>query len=174
MKNILRNILRRQDEGFSLVELLIAMTLLLVALIPMAALLISGLRASANVDVRMSARQLAASEISKVKDMDFKYVGMSGVALTFSAAANGNQIGPDAGSGLQATSTAAGPLNITFTITRNVTKLVKLVPGMSSYTATKLVTINVSWSSANPGGSGTVSGGSEPESTEIGPTGMAP
>ncbi len=172
MKNILRNnILRRQDEGFSLVELLIAMTLLLVALIPMAALLISGLRASANVDVRMSARQLAASEISKVKDMDFKYVGMSGVALTFSAAANGNQIGPDAGSGLQATSTAAGPLNITFTITRNVTKLVKSLPGNP---ATKLVTITVSWSSANPGGSGTVSGGSEPESTEIGPSGMAP
>lgn len=165
------NTANRDDSGFTLIELLIAMALLLMALIPLAALFVSGLRASANLNVRMSARELAVSEISRIKDMDFKYIGMSGVTLTFSQASSGNQIGPDSGNGIQATSTATGPLNVNFTITRNVTKLVRTING--NPVATKQVTVTVTWPPSNPQGSAPITGGSEPEATEIGPSAMA-
>ena len=148
------------------------MTLLLVAIVPLAALFISGLRASANVNVRMSARELTSSEISRIDDMDFKYVGISGVSLNFSQATNGEQIGPDTGTGIQAASTAAGPMNVTFTIARNVTKLVRNVNGQQ--VATKQVSVTVTWPPSNPKGGAPIAGGTESDNTEIGPTQMAP
>ncbi len=173
LKEKMRSTFRKligSETGFSLIELLIAVTLLLVALISMAVILTSGLRSSTNINVRMSARQLAESEMSRIKDMSFGTIGINGATNTFDVAQNGDQVKADTGTGIDASATAAGPLNITFTITRDVRKEVKNLPGNP---ATKLVTVTVSWQSSTPGGGGPINGGSEPLVSEIGPTNMA-
>ena len=160
----------KSESGFSLVEVLIAITLLVAAVIPLAAILISGVKASENVNVRMSARELAESEMSKIKNTQFSEVGLEGVTTKFIAANNGDQVGPDSGGGgTPATATEAGPMGVTFTVTSDVQKKVDLLPGNP---ATKLVSISISWPASSSNGSGPINAGSLSISSEIGPTGM--
>jgi prepilin-type N-terminal cleavage/methylation domain-containing protein len=157
---------RRASGGFTVIEVLIAITLLAVALIPLASVLSMSLKNSVNSRTSMHAREVALSEIDDIKGMAFGDVGLIGVSDTFASAGNNQQVGPDSGS----TGFDAGPVTVTtpsgdtFTVTRDVRKTVD-----DTYTnsaATKQVSVYVSWD--GPGSSGM-----EPEHTKIGPSGNA-
>jgi prepilin-type N-terminal cleavage/methylation domain-containing protein len=157
---------RRASGGFTVIEVLIAITLLAVALIPLASILSMSLKASVNSRTSMHAREVAASEIDDIKGMAFGDVGIEAVADTFDNAGNNQQVGPDAGyEGF-----AAGPVTVntpsgdTFTVTRDVRKSVDNT--YSNSAATKRVSVYVSWD-------GPSSSGVEPMHTTIGPTGNA-
>lgn len=154
---------RRASGGFTVIEVLIAITLLAVALIPLASILSMSMKASVNSRTSMHAREVAASEIDDIKAMPYGDVGIAGVAGTFDDASHNQQVGPDAGyEGIN-----AGPVTIdtdsgdSFTVTRDVRKVVNSTYANS--VATKKVIIVVSWD--GPGSAGT-----EIMNTYIGPT----
>ncbi len=158
----------RKNEGFTIVELLIALTLLVVAIVPMAVILETGLKTGVSTNTRMHAREVAASEIDKVKSLTFNAIGMQGADLTYDQAVSAQNshvsIRPDIGTGLASTSTVTTSSGNTFTVTRDVR--VAFNPSASN-SATKKVMITVSWSSPNPAGSIQLT-------TLIGATEMAP
>lgn len=154
------------SSGFTVIEILIAITLLAVAIIPLASVLSMSLKASVNSRTSMHAREVAAGEIDDIKAMAYEDIGISGVYNTFNTASNGQQLGPDPGYyGVD-----TGPVTVTtssgdsFTVTRDVRKVVD--SSYSNAAAVKQVSIYVSWD--GPGSPGT-----ETMSTKIGPTGMA-
>ncbi len=157
---------RLGDGGYTIIEVLIALTLLVAAMIPLAIILSTGLRTSVANQTRIHAKELASTEIDEVKGMSYSAIGLAGVSTTIEEATNGQQIGPEAGySGLEAgPETVQTPSGNTYEVTRDVRKYVN--SSMSNDAATKQVTITVSWTGPGPASSETVS-------TVIGPTDTA-
>ncbi len=148
---------RRNDGGYTIIELLIALTLLVVAMIPLAVVLSNSLKSSVNTRTRMHAKELAASEIDNAKGMSFAAVGISGATVSFAEATDGQQIAPDAGyTGLSAgPETVETPSGNTFQVTRDVRKHVNST--QTNDAATKQVIITVSWTEPAPASSETMS-----------------
>ncbi len=156
----------RNGNGYTIIEVLIALSLLVAAMIPLAVVLSTTLRSTVTSKVNMQARELASSEIDQVKGMDFGAIGISGAPASFADAAAGETVAPEEGypgldAGPETVETAAG---YTFEVTRSVTKNVNTTRGNAA--ATKKVVITVSWTQPEPAGSETMS-------TVIGPTGKA-
>ena len=157
---------RRGDSGYTIIEVLIALTLLVAAMIPLAVILSTGLRTSVANQTRIHAKEVASSEIDQIKGMSYAPIGLAGVSTTFEEATDGQQFGPEPGfSGLN-----AGPENVvtssgnTYEVTRDVRKYVNST--LSNSAATKQVTITVSWTGPGPASSETMT-------TVIGPTDVA-
>ncbi|MHB1390771.1 MAG: type IV pilus modification PilV family protein [Thermoleophilia bacterium] len=141
------------DSGFTIIETMIALTLMVATILPLALFLQLGLRTTVNASVHMYARQLASSDIDRIKGLTFDAVGLSAATVTFDAATNNQQVKPEAGytlSGLASTQTVVGD-GITYTIKRDVKKVINTSKGNAA--ATKRVTITVSWNLPTPGGS---------------------
>ncbi len=159
----------KSNSGFTLVETLIALFLLVVALIPLAAILTGTMRQATVSKVRNHAREIAASERDKAKSLTFNAIGVAGGTTTFNnpSSNNNDKLRPE--SAYTQSALADGPetqtyQNYTYTIRRDVRKSVDQYSGN---TATKKVIITVSWTNPSPGGSVSLT-------TEIGPTAMAP
>lgn len=158
----------RGSDGFTLIEVLLALFLLVVALIPLAAILTGALRESTMDKARAHAREIAESERDKIKSLTFNAIGLANAPYTFNSAPVGytGSVKPEAGY----TGSSPGPetqtvQNFTYTVTRDIRKSQDQYGGTATYT--KKVIITVSWTNPAPGGS-------VPLTTEIGPTTMAP
>lgn len=157
---------RRCDSGYTIIEVLIALALLVSAMIPLVIILSTGLRTSVSNQARIHAKELATSEIDQAKGMSYEAVGLNGVSTTFAEAVDGQQFGPEPG----LTGLDPGPETITtasgnaYEVTRDIHKYVN--SSLTNSAATKAVTITVSWTEPGPASSETVS-------TVIGPTDMA-
>lgn len=154
---------RRCDSGYTIIELLIALTLLVVAMIPLAVVLSTSLRSTVTTKTRIHAKELAVSELARVKGMNFASIGINGAAWTFEEATDGQQIAPDQGyTGLEAgPETVETPSGNTYQVTRDVRKYVN--SSLTNEASTKQVVITVTWTEPSPASSETMS-------TVIGPT----
>lgn len=141
----------RVAGGFTVIETLIALSLLVVAIIPLAVLLQVGLRTSVTTSTRMHAREIAASEIDKAKSLTFDAIGNTTAATTFTAATNGQQVRQENGYPGLASSDTVVSAGVTYMVTRDVRKVVNTSRANSS--STKEVVITVSWSAPEPTGS---------------------
>lgn len=164
------------EAGFTIIEMMVALTLLVVAMVPLAAILTTSLRTSVKTNTRMLAREVGASEIDKARSLRFEALGINGVTSTFSTTGPSSlggsfQIGPDAG----LTGLSAGPETVimttqgggnSYTVTREVRKVARGRSAADTLSYVKEVTITVSWTSPEPGGTETFP-------TIIGPTDMA-
>ncbi len=148
------------ESGFTIIEMLVALSLLVVVMIPLTAVFIQGFRTSVTTKTQMNARQVASAEMDRARSLNFNAVGITGATASYASAPTDTQIKADTGSGLAPVSTVTQGEN-TFTVTRDVRKVIK------SSAATKKIIITVSWTTPLPGGSYTLP-------SEIGPTGMAP
>lgn len=154
------------ESGYTIIEVLIALTLLVAAMIPLAIILSTGLKTSVANQTRIHAKELATSEIDQAKAMSYEAVGLNGVTTTFDTATDGEQFGPEPG----LTGLDAGPETVTtssgntYQVTRDVRKYINA--SLTNSAVTKSVTITVSWTGPGPASSETVS-------TVIGPTDMA-
>lgn len=153
-------------DGYTVIEMLIALTLLVTAMIPLAVMLSTSLKTTVKTSNDMRAREIAASEIDRVKGLKFDAVGISTAVKTFTVASNGEQVKPEPGyPGI-----AAGPTSVqlaggrTYDVYRDVRKAVN--SSKTTATATKKVVVKVQWETPAPGGSTELS-------TFIGPTDMA-
>ena len=115
----------------------------------------------------MHAREVAASEIDRIKSLNFDGVGISTATKTFSQAAVSEQVKPETGYA----GVTDGPVTVpaadgsNFTVTRNIIKNVNSSGTVAA--ETKKVIINVSWSNPEPAGSIELN-------TILGPTDMNP
>lgn len=167
---------RRSEAGFTIIEMMVALSLLVVAMLPLAVVLTTSLRTSVTTNARMLAREVGASEIDKSRSLRFEAVGINGVSTTFSSPGpttlDGSfVIGPDPG----LTGLNAGPEDVimttqgggnTYTVTRVVNKVARGRSSADTLSYVKEVIITVSWTSPEPGGSRTFP-------AIIGPTEMA-
>ena len=158
----------RGKNGFTLIETLVALTLLVAALIPLAKILTVVLHEASVSKARAHAREIAESERDYAKSLTFNAIGQSsGAQYTFSNAAVGQYIKPESGySGISVGPDTTSVQNYNYSITRNVVKSQDQYGGPTA-TYTKKVIITVTCT--NPGLATTVS-----LTTEIGPTAMAP
>jgi hypothetical protein len=115
----------------------------------------------------MHAREVAASEVDRIKSMKFEAVGLQGATATFATAGDNEQIKPDIGLGLAPTSTVTTPSGNPYTVTRDIRKVVNQYGSGGRDSYTKRIIITVSWQQPQPSGS-------EEVSTDIGPTEMSP
>ena len=144
---------RRGVGGYTIIEVLVALTLLLTAMVPLAIVLSTGLRATVTTNTRMQARELAATEIDKTKSLKFEAIGIGSATGKFATASNNAQRAPETGyAGL-----AAGPETVvtssgdTFTVTRDVRLQVN--SSKTTATKTKKIIITVSWTNPTPASS---------------------
>ena len=156
---------RLGEHGFTLIETLVALTLIVIAIIPLTMILTSALRQVSVDKAQSRAREIAVSEQSKVRSMTFGAIGLTSATQTFSEADDDDPVKPDAGyPGI-----APGPeqqveQNNSYSVTRDIRKTRDQYNGTTS---TKKVVITVSWTTPAPGGSYTL-----PD--QIGQTAMAP
>jgi prepilin-type N-terminal cleavage/methylation domain-containing protein len=164
------------EAGFTIIEMMVALTLLVVAMVPLAVVLTTSLRTSVKTNTRMLAREVGASEIDKARSLRFEALGINGVASTFSTTGPSSlgssfQIGPDTG----LTGLNAGPETVimttqaggnSYTVTREVRKVARGRSAADTLSYVKEVNVTVSWTSPEPGGSETFP-------AIIGPTDMA-
>lgn len=156
-----------ENGGFTLIETLLALFLLVVALIPLAAILTGALRESTVDKARAHAREIAESERDKIKSLTFNAIGLTTAPYTFNNAPSSYTGSIQAEAGY--TGSSPGPetqtvQNFTYTVTRDIRRSPDQYAGN---TYTKKVIITVSWTVPAPGSSVSVT-------TEIGPTAMAP
>jgi len=130
--------------------MLIAISLMLTAIVPLAVLLSTGLKTTVTTTTRMYARQLAANEIDKIKGLHFEAVGLSDGLSTFNPAANGQSLRPENGfgTGVLPQETVVTYSGNSYTVTRDIHKLVN---STRPNAATKEVIVTVSWTSPLPG-----------------------
>ncbi|MHB1326204.1 MAG: type IV pilus modification PilV family protein [Thermoleophilia bacterium] len=152
---------RYSEGGFTIIEILVAMMLLVMAMVPLASALTISLRTTVTTNTRMLARQIGATEIDRARSMMFGEVGINGVLKTFASPgptppAQSFQIGPDAG----LTGFNAGPETVTaigggvdFKVTRDVEKIASRRYETENWSYTKKVVIKVSWDAPQPAGS---------------------
>jgi len=171
-----RNLKIKTNGGFTIIEMMVALTLLVVAMVPLAAILTTSLRTSTKTNTRMLAREVGASELDKARSLRFEAVGINGESNTFSTPGPTTlgasfTIGPDTG----LTGLNAGPeiVNMTtqggessFTVSRDVRKVARGRSAADTYSYIKEVKITVTWTSPEPGGTETFP-------AIIGPTDMA-
>ncbi|MFA6001724.1 MAG: hypothetical protein WC828_06370 [Thermoleophilia bacterium] len=157
---------RRGVGGYTIIEVLVALTLLLTAMVPLAIVLSTGLRATVTTNTRMQARELTATEIDRTRSLKFEAIGIGSATSKFATATNDAQLAPETGyAGL-----VAGPETVvtssgdTFTVTRDVRLLVN--SSKSVATKTKKIIVTVSWTDPAPASFIELS-------TVIGPTDMA-
>ena len=159
----------RANNGFTLIETLLALFLLVVALIPLAAILTGALRESTVDKARSHAREIAESERDKIKSLTFNAIGITGAPYTFTNAPSSYQgpIEPESSYiGLSAGPEQQTFQNFNYTVTRDIRKSPdQYVGGTKTYT--KKVIITVSWTIPAPGSSVSLT-------TQIGPTTMSP
>ncbi|MDO8735881.1 MAG: hypothetical protein Q7K29_02205 [Thermoleophilia bacterium] len=141
----------RTHDGFTIIETLIALSLLVLAMIPLAMFLTVGLRTTVNAGTQMYARELASSEIDKIKSLDYDAVGLSGVSTYFTPATNNQQVRQENGyfTGLTPHQTFQNGDTV-YTIDRDVRKVINT--SRPSAAAMKRVTVTVSWDRPEPGG----------------------
>lgn len=158
----------KANNGFTLIETLLALFLLVVALIPLAAILTGALRESTMDKARSHAREIAVSERDKIKSLTFNAIGLAGAPYSFTNAPSGyqGQIKPETGY----TGISPGPeqqsfQNFNYTVTRDIRKSPDQYGGTQTFT--KKVIITVSWTIPAPGSSVSLT-------TQIGPTTMSP
>lgn len=132
------------EAGFTIVEMLIAISLLLVAMIPLAGVLSFCLQNSVNTKKHEYAKQIAASEIDQAKSFKFDAIGVTGATGLFATGHDGDQLGADSGIGFAPTSSATSSEGDVFTVTRDVRLVVKNMPNESR---TKRLIVIVSWTS---------------------------
>lgn len=141
----------RRASGFTVIETLIALSLLIGAIIPLAVLLQVGLRTTVTTSTRMHAREVASSEIDKAKSMTFDAIGNNTVATTYSSATNGQQVKQENGYPGMAPYETVVSAGVTYSVTRDVRKVINTSRANSS--STKEIIITVSWSAPEPAGS---------------------
>ncbi|MBI5871241.1 MAG: prepilin-type N-terminal cleavage/methylation domain-containing protein [Actinobacteria bacterium] len=167
---------RSSEAGFTIIEMMVALSLLVVAMVPLAVVLTTSLRTSVKTNTRMLAREVGASEIDKARSLRFEALGINGVASTFSSPGpttigGSFQIGPDAGltglnSGPEIVSMTTQGGGNSFTVTRDVRKVARGRSVADTLSYVKEVNITVTWTSPEPGGTETFP-------AIIGPTDMA-
>lgn len=157
---------RHCDSGYTIIEMLIALSLLVSAMIPLVIILSTGLRTSVSNQTRIHAKELASAEIDQAKGMNYEAVGLAGVSMTFAEVQDGQQFGPEPGfNGLTpGPETITTPSGNTYEVRRDVRKYVN--SSLPNSAATKSVTVTVSWTGPGPASSETIS-------TVVGPTDMA-
>lgn len=146
--------------------MLIALTLLVTAIIPLASLMATSLKTTVVTSTRMYARQLASNDIDKIKGLHFESVGLSTATANFALATDGQDVKPENGygAGQLPQETVQMYSGNAYTVTRDIHKKVSTT---NSNAATKEVVITVSWSTPEPAGSVQLS-------TLIGMTDMPP
>jgi hypothetical protein len=119
--------------------------------VPLSALLVVGMKTQENAGARMYAREIASSEIDRVKSMDFNGVGINSATKYYSSASthDGDQIRQDNGylTGLTSRSIFYNG-NLRYTIDRDVRKYID----SSTQATMKKVIITVTWDQPAPGG----------------------
>lgn len=143
------NILRNHD-GFSVIETLIALSLLVAAIIPLAVLLQVGLRTTVTTSTRMHAREIGSSEIDKAKSMTFDAIGINSATIMYSTATNGQQVKQENGYPGWASNETVVNGGVSYTVTRDVRKVINSSRANSS--STKEVIVKVSWTAPEPAG----------------------
>jgi competence protein ComGC len=141
----------RGESGFTIIETLIALSLMVMAIIPLAMFLTVGLKTSLDAGVQMYAREIASSEIDKVKSLQFDAVGLSGVTTYYATATNNQQVRQENGYlvGLVPHQVIQNG-NTTYTVDRDVRKV--NVTSKTNVASMKRVTIKVTWTQPLPGG----------------------
>ena len=124
----------RATAGFSVIEMLIALSLLMITIVPLAVLLQVGLKTTVTTSTRMHAREIANSEIGKAKSIEFNGIGINTATVTFDLATNGQQVKQESGYPGQATSETVVSDGVTYTVTRDVRKVVNTSRANSSAT----------------------------------------
>ena len=111
------------EGGFTIIEMLVALSLLVMVIIPLSAVFMAGLRTSVITKTQMNARQVASAEMDRVRSLNFDAIGITGATAKHATAGHGVQVKADSGSGLAPVSTVTQGDNI-FTVTRDVRNVI--------------------------------------------------
>ena len=155
--------LRKGEGGFTIIEMLVALTLLVTAMVPLAVILATSLRTTVCTSTRMMARQVGVTEIDTARSMKLVSVVINGASETFASPGPDSttasfQIAPDAGfkgldEGWETVIKDTQNGTQSFTVKRDVRKIASQRSATETYSYTKKVIITVSWTSPEPASS---------------------